>query len=228
MVKGLPISWKRKLFTGSLFFHRLFARMMEHEIYVFPKYAYNVSSYEVRGAVLELMSNEIKRYNVEGSAAELGVYRGDFAKRINYFLPERKLYLFDTFEGFDAKDSEADRAGNFSSGTQDFSQTSEELVLSKMVHPENCIVRKGWFPETAEGVDDKFCFVSIDADLYQPILAELEFFYPRLNHGGAIMIHDFNFEGYGGVRQAVREFCGRNNIGYVCIPDSYGSAVIVK
>ena len=223
-----PLRWKNKLFMGSLFFHRLFAHATGREILVAPKYAYSVSNYEVRNATLELISKEINRYNVEGSAAELGVYKGNFAMQINYFLPDRKLYLFDTFEGFDSRDAESDRAENFSSGTEDFSQTSEELVLSKMEHPENCIIRKGWFPDTAQGIDDRFCFVSIDADLYQPILAGLEFFYPRINHGGAIMIHDFNNNDYKGAREAVTEFCGRNNIGYVCIPDSYGSAVIVK
>ncbi len=219
---------KKKLFMGSLFFHRLFARAIGRDVYVVGKYAYSLSDYEPRSATLELMSREVYRYGVEGNTAELGVYRGDFAKLINHYFPDRKLYLFDTFEGFDQRDAEADRAGKFSSGTQDFSQTSEKLVLSKMERPENCIIRKGWFPDTAEGIDDRFCFVSIDADLYQPILAGLEFFYPRLNHGGVIMIHDFNCEGYKGSRQAVKEFCDKNNIGYVCLSDGFGSAVITK
>ena len=147
---------------------------------------------------------------------------------INHYWPERKLYLFDTFEGFDERDAEADRAGKFSTATEDFSRTSEELVLRKMEHPDKCIIRKGWFPETAEGIDDKFCFVSLDADLYQPILAGLEYFYPRLSHGGVIMVHDFNNKLYNGVRQAVREFSDKNSVGYVCLPDECGTAVIVK
>ena len=221
--------WKRKLFMSSLFLHRLFARATGRDVYIVSKYSYSLSNYEPRSAVLELMSREIKRYGIEGNTAELGVYKGDFAKLINKFFPDRKLYLFDTFEGFDKKDTNAEKEKGIESETEhDFSLTSEKLVLSKMEHPENCIVRKGWFPDTAEGIDEKFCFVSIDADLYQPILAGLEFFYPRLVHGGAIMIHDFNYDGYKGSREAVTEFCGRNNIGYVCIPDSYGSAVITK
>ena len=34
-------------------------------------------------------------------ASELGVYRGRFARCINRLLPDRKLYLFDSFQGFD-------------------------------------------------------------------------------------------------------------------------------
>lgn len=216
---------RRKLFEDSLFIHRKIARM-------FGKYiridSVGLDVREARGAVLELMSREIQRYGIEGSAAELGVYQGEFAERINHFLPDRKLYLFDTFEGFSERDAEVDRDRKFSGASFDFSGTSVELVLSKMEHPENCVIRKGWFPDTAEGVDDKFCLVSIDADLYQPILAGLEFFYPRLSHGGAIMVHDFNNEGYSGARQAVKEFCDKNSAGYVCLPDDGGSVVIAK
>lgn len=223
----LPLNWKNRLFMGSLFFHRLFARRYGTDLYVVNT-TQHLDTYEPRLATLELMSREIRRYGIEGSTAELGVYRGDFAMKINHFFPNKKLYLFDTFEGFDKRDAEADRAGNFSDGSQDFSKTSEEYVLSRMEHKENCIIRKGWFPDTAEGVDDKFCFVSLDADLYQPILAGLEFFYPRLSHGGTIMIHDFNSKDYKGVRQAVKEFCDINKAGYVCLTDTCGSAVITR
>lgn len=216
---------RRVMFEKSLFLHRMIARR-------FGKYiridSVGLGQRDVRAAALELTAREILRYGVEGSAAELGVYMGGFARLINRYLPGRKLYLFDTFEGFDARDAEVDRGKKFSGASFDFSGTSVDYVLSKMEHPENCIIRKGWFPDTAEGVDDKFCLVSIDADLYQPILAGLEYFYPRLNHGGVIMVHDFNNEGYSGVRQAVREFCGRNSVGYVCLPDECGSAVIAR
>ncbi len=221
-------NWKHKLFDGSFFFHRLIARRMKRDVLIVHTQHLGLDSYEPRLAVLELMTREIKNYGVEGATAEVGVYRGKFAMMINHYLPDRKLYLFDTFEGFDERDAEADRAGKFSTATEDFSRTSEELVLSKMEHRENCIIRKGWFPETAEGIDDKFCLVSLDADLYQPILAGLEYFYPRLNHGGVIIVHDFNNKGYTGVRQAVREFSDKNSVGYVCLPDECGTAVIVK
>ena len=211
----------------SFFIHKFLARMRGKSLYVACG-VLDLKDCETRAATLELTSREVYRSHIEGATAELGVYRGDFAVRINHFFPDRKLYLFDTFEGFDVRDAEFDRNKNFSKASLDFSGTSEGLVLSRMEHPENCIIRKGWFPSTAEGIEDKFCFVSIDADLYQPILAGLEFFYPRLNHGGVIMIHDFNDVTFKGVRPAVKEFCDRNNIGYVCLSDQCGSAVITK
>lgn len=182
----------------------------------------------VRYSTLELCCTEIKRNNVQGSIAELGVYKGDFAKRINQLFPDKKLYLFDTFKGFDKKDISKEKQNNFSNGEQDFSDTSVELVLSKMKYRNNCIVKKGFFPDSAIDVDDKFCFVSIDADLYEPILAGLNFFYPKLEQKGYIFVHDFNNDFYKGAKKAVLEFCTTNNINYLPIPDSWGTAIITK
>jgi len=182
----------------------------------------------VRYTTLELCCNEIKSNQVQGNVAELGVYKGDFAKRINQLFPDKKLYLFDTFEGFDEKDISTEKQSNFSSGEQDFSDTSVELVLSKMKYRENCIVKKGFFPSSAVGVDDRFCFVSIDADLYEPILSGLQFFYPKLESKGYIFVHDFNNDAYKGAKKAVLEFCSTNNVSYIPIPDGCGTAIITK
>lgn len=182
----------------------------------------------VRYATLQLCQREIMLNNVQGNVAELGVYKGDFAKRLNILFPNRKLYLFDTFKGFDRKDIEVEVAKNFSDGLQDFSGTSVELVMSKMKYPQNCIVRKGFFPETANGVEDTFCFVSLDTDLYEPILKGLEYFYPRLEKRGYIFIHDFNNNLYKGARDAVLDYCNENHISYLPIADSGGTAVITR
>ena len=182
----------------------------------------------VRYSTLGLCYEEIISNNVKGNVAELGVYKGDFAKRLNLLFTDRKIYLFDTFEGFDQKDIEIEQQSGFSKGDQDFSNTSLEYVMKQMPYPDNCIVKKGMFPATATGVSDTFCFVSIDADLYEPILQGLIFFYPKLEKGGYIFVHDFNNEEYKGARQAVFKFCSDNGIGFVPIPDSGGSVVITK
>lgn len=40
----------------------------------------------------------IRSREIEGNVAECRVFRGDSAKYINYYFPDRKLYLCDTFE----------------------------------------------------------------------------------------------------------------------------------
>ena len=114
----------------------------------------------VRTSTLELCAHEIKLKNLEGNIAEVGVYKGNFAQKLNLLFPDKILYLFDTFEGFDSKDIALDKSKNFSTGEQDFSDTSAETVLNKMPFKDKCIVKKGFFPETAIGLEYSFCFVS--------------------------------------------------------------------
>ncbi len=182
----------------------------------------------IRLATLELISEEIRKKNLTGSVAELGVYKGKFARYINLYFKERKLYLFDTFEGFDERDVNTEKKEGFSSGSQNFSDTSVESVLSLMPFPNNCIPVKGFFPESAANIKDEFIFVSLDADLYEPIYEGLKFFYPLLVPGGYIFVHDFNNDNYPGARKAVEKFCAEKNISFVPIPDSAGSAIICK
>lgn len=182
----------------------------------------------VRYSTLSLCYNEIVKRQLEGNIAEVGVYRGDFAKRLNVLFPDKKLYLFDTFEGFSSEDSRFEQNNNYSNATQDFSNTSIELVKSKMKYPENCIFKKGKFPDTAKDLEDQFCFVSLDADLFLPIYEGLKYFYPRLVKNGYIFIHDFNNDHYAGAREAVVQFCQEQGIWFTPIPDIGGTAVITK
>lgn len=147
--------------------------------------------------------------NKDLSVAEGGVFQGEFAKEINRWFPLHKLFLFDTFEGFDARDISSDKEKGFSNSTKEnyLSDTSVELVLNKLPHKEKAVVRKGFFPDTAKGLEnEKFLFVNIDFDLYDPILEGLRFFYPRMVDGGVILVHDFFSVGYKGVRAAVDKF----------------------
>ena len=182
----------------------------------------------IRLSTLELVSQEINKKKLEGNVAELGVYKGKFARYINQYFPDRLLYLFDTFEGFDKRDIVSETRQNFSSGDQDFSDTSIESVLSRMPFPGNCRPVKGFFPDSAKGLDEQFVFVSLDTDLFEPIYNGLWFFYPKLVSGGYIFIHDFNCDAYKGVRQAVERFCSEEKINFLTLPDMGGSAVIMK
>ncbi|MGN0702868.1 MAG: TylF/MycF/NovP-related O-methyltransferase [Lentihominibacter sp.] len=185
----------------------------------------------------------MKKVVIIGAVAELGVYKGDTAVLLNGLFPDRKLYLFDTFEGFDERDIAAEQQGSdvhpdgrlSYAKAGDFGDTSVEGVLARMPYPDRCIVRKGYFPETAADISDsEFAFVSIDPDLYGPALAGLRFFYERLNPGGAIVLHDYNNLQFEGIKKAVAEFeeelaaAGQPPLKLVPLGDLHGSCVIVK
>jgi hypothetical protein len=160
---------------------------------------------------LEKLGELFTEQSKSGSVAECGVFQGEFACEINRVFSKKKFYLFDTFTGFDKRDIAVEEKKHFSEYKEGhFSITSEELVLSKLPYAENAIIRKGYFPETAEGISDRFCFVNLDLDLYQPTLAGLEYFYPKMVAGGIILIHDYFSEGYKGVKESVKNFSIKN------------------
>lgn len=149
----------------------------------------------------------IYRKNISGCVAEAGVFQGEFASVINMSFPDRKLYLFDTFEGFDQRDIVFEERNQYSDAKAGYLNiTSETFVLNKMLYPENIIVKKGYFPETAKGISDKFCYVNLDMDLYKPTLEGLRLFYPLMVKGGIITIHDYFSQGFEGVKEALQEF----------------------
>ena len=115
-------------------------------------------------------------------------------------LPDRKLYLFDSFEGFGAE------AGASESFQAAHANTTVEKVLALMPHPETVCVKPGFFPDSLEGLKERFCLVSLDVDFAQTTLEGLRYFWPRLQKGGYLMLHDWGSPKLPGVAQALREY----------------------
>lgn len=109
---------------------------------------------DVRLSALRLHAREIEARKIPGDVAELGVYQGAFAAEINRLFPERRLWLFDTFEGFHARDLaiEAERTG-VKTQRRSFSDTTIELVRNRLPHPEMARFVQGYFPESLEDLN---------------------------------------------------------------------------
>ena len=182
----------------------------------------DLSNDYVRLATLELLCRRLE--GVPGAVAELGVYRGFFARCMNFLLPGRKLYLFDSFEGFapDAGASESFQAAH--------ANTAAEKVLSILPHPEQAVVKAGFFPDSLEGLEERFCLVSLDADFEQVTLDGLRYFWPRLESGGYLMLHDWGSPTLPGVARALLRFEAETGEKLPSIPlcDVGGTLILVK
>ena len=176
----------------------------------------------VRLATLELLCRRLE--GVSGAAAELGVYRGFFARCINQLLPERKLYLFDSFEGF------AEETCATESFQAAHRNTAIDKVLAIMPHPENITVNPGFFPESLEGLEERFCLVSLDVDFYQTTLDGLRYFWPRLEQGGYLLLHDWGSPKLPGVAKALTDYEAETGRKIPSVPlcDIGGSLVLCK
>jgi len=173
--------------------------------------------------------------NINGSVAEVGVWRGDYARYINSYFFDRDLYLFDTFAEYDSaydehdirEDEKRNLCGTLLSDPNVFRDTSIEYVRSILPYPEKAIFKVGYFPESASNVDCKFAFVNLDVNLYSTTLKALEFFYPKMSKGGVILCHDFfSWDVEPGASIAVKEFCNKYSICYIAIGDRLSVAII--
>jgi predicted O-methyltransferase YrrM len=137
---------------------------------------------------------------IPGDIAEVGAYRGASAKLLAWVAPQRVLHVFDTFEGLPEpgeKDCKQFHRGQY---------RASEAELREYLDGCNVRIYKGLFPGTASTLaNQSFAFVHLDADLYQSIKDGLEFFYPRMEKGGIILVHDFAPR-HEGVYRAVQEF----------------------
>lgn len=186
-------------------------------------------TFDLRLAALKMIAREVRERNIGGALAELGVYRGAFAAEMNRLFPDRSLYLFDTFSGFDRRDVAVEGERKFSRAeTGNFADTSVEAVREMLPFPDMAVFKAGYFPETAAGIDDTFAVVSLDADLYKPLYDGLRFFYPLMARGGYIIIHDYNNSRFAGAKQAVREFCEENQVFVFPLPDLHGTGIIIR
>lgn len=187
-----------------------------------------------RYRTFEFVCEEIAQADIQGAVAELGVFRGTFSALINKKFPDRKLYLFDTFEGFDEREAESEKnSGRCNeSFIRSHKDTSVEIMLRSLPYPEQAIVCKGFFPEslTEDASRESFAFVSLDVDFEESTYHGLEFFYPRMSEGGYIFLHDYNTFFLGGVKAAVQRYEKAMGIRLKKIPlaDRAGTLVIVK
>lgn len=182
--------------------------------------------------MFEMIVEEINYNHVEGVVGELGVFKGEFARYINEAFPDRICYLFDTFDGFRKSEARCEQdEGNCGKTFIDhFKDTTKESVMQIMPYPEKIICKQGLFPESLEGLEEKFAFVSIDVDFEQSIYDGISYFYPRLSKGGYIFVHDYNSSTLRGVKKAIYRYEREKEVNLVKIPipDVCGTLVITK
>ena len=185
-----------------------------------------------RYRTFELVAEEIKNRNVVGDVAEVGVARGTFSKLINYIFSDRMLYMFDTFDSFDRDEFNNDIS--LPVLKEEFYNLYRNIdieeVIKIMPNKENCIIKKGLFPDTTIGLENNtYAFVSIDVDLEKSIYNSLEYFYPRLNCGGVIFVHDYICHDLEGVKRSIQRYEKEHGrLFKVPIADRGGTLIILK
>ena len=175
----------------------------------------------VRRACMGLAIERVRRDEIPGAFAEVGVFRGVMSKIIHALAPERILYLLDTFCGFPPEQTEPEW------GRGEYAPVTDEYLLEKIGDLDNISIVRGKVPDTLLAVEDQtFAFVLLDMDTHAPTIAALPFFWARLSPGGYLFVHDYNNpESDWSCKRAVDEFFADSPGAFIELPDQWGSIV---
>ncbi|MFB9952679.1 TylF/MycF/NovP-related O-methyltransferase [Rhizobium puerariae] len=132
-------------------------------------------------------------YNVPGDLVEVGCNEGQssvlIAKVIKDLNADKKLHVYDSFEGLPSarsEDGHSYKAGDL--------KTSEDILLGNFFRHglEPPVIHKGWFQDTLkDGLPERISFAYLDGDFYDSIMVSLQYVYPRLSAGAVCLVDDY-------------------------------------
>jgi O-methyltransferase len=165
--------------------------------------------------------------HLAGDFAECGVYRGGTALMLARIIKNsgnKKLYLFDSFQGLPKVDREKDQwfcEGEF---RVESVAAVEELLSDFLTQID---IRCGWIPKTFHELqNNQYAFAHLDVDLYQSNLDCCTYFYPRMAAGGVLLFDEYAFAAARGEKDAVDEFFSDKPETPVTLPT--GQAIVLK
>lgn len=158
--------------------------------------------------------------DVPGDFIETGVWRGGCCILMRGVLaangvPDRKVYVADSFDGLPPPDPEkfpadrGDRHHEFRQLAIDQAQVEANFAAYDLLD-EQVVFVKGLFGDTLPGLKaDPFALIRLDGDMYESTTDSLEALYPRLSPGGFVIIDDLALPA---CRKAVEDFRARHDI----------------
>ncbi len=217
----------------------------ENKMENFPKYVrrQNLTRFLVLYEIFK------KVLNVKGSIVECGVNQGygvmSWAKFSAIMEPvnlTRRIYGFDTFEGFpDVSDKDMSNSSDHVKVGDLAADTYDELNDLAKIHdstrflghiPKVSLVKGDAVKTIPKFIDEHphllVSLLYLDFDLYEPTKVALEYFIPRMPKGAVIAFDELDNPLWPGETQAMLEFCRDYNLRIERLPyDPYvGYAVI--
>lgn len=160
--------------------------------------------------------------SVPGDFVETGIWRGGCGILMRAVLAavgdvERRVWLFDSFEGLPKPDANSfpidkdDQLWTFSA----FLGVSLEQVKANFQRYELLDNRatfvKGWFRDTLPQADvNSISVLRLDGDMYESTWLVLSHFYPKISDGGFVIIDDYG--AISACKAAVDDFRGKYSI----------------
>lgn len=130
--------------------------------------------YSIEGGVVEFST--MSGVSAEGLARAIARNDLDYREaRPEHLLPQKRLFLFDSFEGLLPADNSIDseslhvKEGTWSPGTcRGLTKNQLTKAVCNRLDPKRISVYEGWFKDTAPKLpsSQKFALIHVDGDLY--------------------------------------------------------------
>lgn len=191
---------------------------------ILHKYGYDISTYPVVITNVRQMKNFSyfsKMYekidNVSGSVVECGVGKGRSLLYFSFLSQRekkgRKVWGFDSFEGFPEPDEKDKSSRNPKKGEWSgvdvyyIKKLLRNSGVQKDFIENNIRLIKGFFDKSLTEYDKKpIALLHIDVDLYQSYIDVLEQLFPFVSEGGIVLFDEYGEDNWPGAKKAVDEF----------------------
>ena len=168
--------------------------------------------------------------SIAGDYVECGVHRGGYSRMLADYvdlanLPDKKLYLVDTYCGIPERYHE-DVAGKMLeklySEDLRYADTYDDVVRTFQPFP-NAVAIRGTVPDTLPKVPaERVCYLSIDLNVAAPSVAAAAYFWPRMTPGAVMVLDDYGFINFHDQKLAFDEFASEIGVEILSIPTGQG------
>jgi hypothetical protein len=178
---------------------------------------------------------------ISGAIVECGVFKGASLARFTMFreLSEndysKKILAFDTFGLYPETNFEADKkqrqkflesAGHQSISVEQFVKVLEHKGCNRNIELIAGDICKT-IPKYLKKIPDlKISLLNLDTDIYEPAVTILEYFWPRIEKGGILILDDYSV--FPGETKAVDDYFSNKNVDIRNLPFCQTPCYIVK
>lgn len=164
--------------------------------------------------------------NLEGDFVECGVHTGILSMALCHYLDfskvNKKIYLFDTYEGIPIEGLEGEEK-NFSSKMNGLYSDVYELAKRNFSQFPNAVLVKGVLPDSLNNVEiTKIAYLSIDLNNAKYEKEVIEVLWNKLVAGALIVLDDYAFNGHEAQYKMWNDFASSKNKMVLTLPTGQG------
>lgn len=190
----------------------------------------------------------VEKNNIQGDIVECGVWRGGSMMAVcdtllKLKITNRKLFLFDTFEGMSTPDSilDVDSKDNSAANYLSRNKKNEDDYIwaySPIDSVKKNIYKTGYPEQNISFIQGKvedtlpcknineISILRLDTDWYESTKHEMIHLFPLLSKGGIIIIDDYGH--WEGAKKAIDEYIADNNISLFLARIDYSCRIGIK